>query len=145
MLVRNIVPVLTAVAAFALTSGAQEQPQKTIRHVPIKATSPASGKEMYTNYCAVCHGAEGKGTGPAASALKAPPADLTVLSKNNGGKYPALKVASAIRGDVDVAAHGNKEMPMWGSLFGSISGGHQTEVDQRVSNLNRYIESLQSK
>lgn len=144
MLARNIIPVMTAVAAFALTSAAQEQTPK-IQHVPIKATSPASGKEMYTNYCAVCHGAEGKGNGPAASALKAPPADLTVLSKNNGGKYPALKVASAIRGDVDVAAHGNKEMPMWGSLFGTISGGHQTEVDQRVSNLNSYIKSLQSK
>ena len=67
-------------------------PKKTIQHVPMKPTSPVSGKEMYTNYCAVCHGTEGKGNGPAAEALKTPPSDLTVLSKKNGGKYPALKV-----------------------------------------------------
>jgi mono/diheme cytochrome c family protein len=100
---------------------------------------------MYVNYCAVCHGTEGKGNGPAADALKTPPSDLTVLSKNNGGMYPALKVASAIRGDSSVAAHGTKEMPIWGKLFRTISGGHQSEVDQRVANLVTYIKSLQSK
>jgi mono/diheme cytochrome c family protein len=140
-----MIQVLTVVAGFALISGAQEQPQKTIQHVPVKPVSPASGKEMYVNYCAVCHGTEGKGNGPAADALKTPPSDLTVLSKNNGGMYPALKVASAIRGDSSVAAHGTKEMPIWGKLFRTISGGHQSEVDQRVANLVTYIKSLQSK
>ena len=99
---------------------------------------------MFTSYCAACHGAEGKGNGPAAEALKTPPSDLTALSKNNGGKYPALKVTSAIRGDVAVGAHGSKEMPVWGNLFRTISGGHETEVDQRVANLVSYIKSLQS-
>ena len=143
MLVRRVIPVLMVVAAFALTSGAQE-PKKTIQHVPMKPTSPVSGKEMFTSYCAACHGAEGKGNGPAAEALKTPPPDLTVLSKKNGGKYPALKVASAIRGEAAVGAHGSKEMPVWGSLFRTISGGHQGEVDQRVANLVSYIKSLQS-
>jgi mono/diheme cytochrome c family protein len=144
MLVRRVIQVLMVVTAFALTSGAQEQPKKTIQHVPIKPTSAASGKEMYTNYCAVCHGTEGKGNGPAADALKTPPPDLTVLTKNNGGRYPALKVSSAIRGDAQVAAHGSKEMPVWGKLFWKISEGHQSEVDQRVANLVHYIKSLQS-
>jgi mono/diheme cytochrome c family protein len=144
MFVRKVIQVLMVVAAFALTSGAQEEPKKTIQHVPMKPTSSASGKEMYTTYCAVCHGTEGKGNGPAADALKTPPPDLTVLSKNNGGKYPALKVSSAVRGDARVAAHGSKEMPVWGKLFHSMSGGHQSEVDQRVANLVSYIKSLQS-
>ena len=144
MLVRRIIQVLMVVAAFALASGAQEEPKKTINTVPMKPTSPASGKGMFTNYCAACHGAEGKGNGPAAEALKIPPADLTLLSKNNGGKFPALKVGSSIRGDSDVAAHGSKEMPVWGDLFRAISGGHQTEVDQRVANLVSYVKSLQS-
>ena len=56
--------------------------QNEIRHVPVKATSPASGPEMYTSYCAVCHGLDGKGNGPAAEALKVPPPDLTALAKN---------------------------------------------------------------
>ena len=144
MLVRKAIQVLMVVAAFALTSGAQEEPKKTIQHVPIKPTSPASGKEMYTTYCAVCHGTEGKGNGPAADALKTPPADLTALSKNNEGKYPALKVSSTIRGEARVPAHGSKEMPVWEKLFWSMSGGHQAEVDQRVANLVTYIKSLQS-
>jgi mono/diheme cytochrome c family protein len=123
----------------------QDQPEKAIKHVPIKATSPVSGTEMYTAYCAVCHGTDGKGGGPAASALKVPPSDLTLLSKNNGGKYPALKVTSAIHGEGSVPAHGSKEMPVWGSLFWKMSGGHESEVQQRVTNLTQYIETLQAK
>ena len=144
MLVRRIIQVLMVVAAFAVASGAQEQPKKSIQHVPMKGTSPASGKEMYISYCAVCHGTDGKGNGPAAEALKTPPADLTMLSKNSDGKYPALKVGSAIRGDAAVAAHGSKDMPVWGHLFRTISGGHESEVDQRVANLVAYIKTLQA-
>ena len=96
-------------------------------------------------YCAVCHGTDGKGGGPAASALKVPPTDLTVLSKNNGGKYPALKVSASIRGESATPAHGSKEMPVWGTLFWSMSQGHEGEVQERVTNLTHYIETLQVK
>jgi mono/diheme cytochrome c family protein len=145
MFARKGIPLIMVVAAMGLTLRAQEQPSPTIQHVPIQSTSAASGKGMFNSYCAACHGADAKGDGPAAEALKTPPADLTVLSKNNGGKYPGLKVSSAIRGDSNVPAHGNKEMPVWGRLFSSISGGHESEVVQRIANLNRYIESLQVK
>jgi mono/diheme cytochrome c family protein len=145
MPVRKFISALAVLMAFALVLGAQEQPQKTIKHVPIKPTSAASGQEMYKTYCAVCHGTDGKGGGPAAEALKTPPTDLTMLSKNNGGKYPGLKVASTIRGEANLPAHGSKDMPVWGKLFWSMSGGHEAEVQQRVSNLNSYIESLQAK
>jgi len=124
---------------------AQEPSDKSIKHVPIKPTSPVSGKEMYTTYCAVCHGTDGKGGGPAASALKVPPTDLTLLSKNNGGKFPAMKVTASIHGESATPAHGTKEMPVWGSLFFNLSGGQQSEVQQRVTNLTRYIETLQAK
>jgi mono/diheme cytochrome c family protein len=122
-----------------------QDPPKTIQHATVKTTSPASGKGMFTSYCAVCHGTDGKGGGPAASALKTIPADLTLLSKNNGGKYPALKVSSAIRGTNDLPAHGSKDMPVWGPLFWDLSNGHEGEVQQRVSNLTRYIETQQAK
>jgi mono/diheme cytochrome c family protein len=145
MCAREMILLVVVVGAFGLTFRAQEQPSTTIKHVPMQSTSPASGKEMFNSYCAACHGTDAKGDGPAAAALKTPPADLTVLSKNNGGKYPAMKVSSAIRGDIDVPAHGNKEMPVWGRLFSSMSGGHEGEVVQRIANLNHYIESLQVK
>jgi len=145
MYVNKLFPTFAALIVFACTLVAQDQSQKVIQHTTVQSTSSASGKEMYTAYCAVCHGTDGKGGGPAASALKVPPADLTLLSKNNGGKYPALKVASAIRGESDLAAHGSKEMPVWGSLFWSMSHGHEGEVQQRVANLTKYIETLQAK
>ena len=131
--------------AVAAQDQTQNQTQPVIHHVPVKQTSAASGKEMYTTYCAVCHGTDGKGGGPAPSALKTPPTDLTLLSKNNGGKYPGLKVSAAIRGESNVPAHGSKDMPVWGSLFLNLSHGHESEVQQRVSNLSQYIESLQAK
>jgi len=132
---------------FAVMSmaSAQDQPKTEIKHVPIKQTSAASGAEMYKSYCAVCHGVDGKGNGPAAEALKTPPTDLTALAARNGGKYPSLKVVAVIRGEETLSAHGTKEMPIWGNLFWSMSGGHESEVQQRVTNLNKYIESLQKK
>ena len=149
MSIKKLVLVFAALAVFACTVAAQDQTQgqnqKVIQHVPMKATSPASGKEMYTTYCAVCHGMDGKGGGPAASALKIPPTDLTGLSKSNGGKYPSLKVMAVIRGEADLPSHGSREMPVWGALFWSASGGHEGEVQQRVANLTQYIESLQAK
>src|SRR5262249_13770003 len=130
---------------FAIAGIAQDQPKKVIKNVPVTATSPSSGVEMYKAYCAVCHGTDGKGNGPAASALKVPPTDLTALTKNNGGKFPDMKVVSSIRGEASVSAHGTKEMPVWGHLFWSMSHGHEGEVQQRVANVSKYIESLQAK
>jgi copper resistance protein D len=45
--------------------------------VPYNALSIASGLHLYGEHCAVCHGAEGYGDGPAAAALRPRPADLT--------------------------------------------------------------------
>lgn len=149
MFIKKIGGIVVALSLLLALATAQDQSQdqsgKVIKHVPVKVTSAASGKEMYESYCAVCHGTDGKGNGPAASALKTPPTDLTTLSKNNGGKYPSLKVSAAIRGDSDITAHGTKEMPVWGSLFRDMSQGHEGEVQQRVNNLTKYIESLQGK
>ena len=141
---RNFGSVFAVVLALVILSSAQEA-TKEVKKVPIKQTSANSGQEMYKAYCAVCHGVAGKGDGPAASALKVSMTDLTKLAQRNGGKYPALKVSSILRGDEVVASHGSKEMPIWGKLFWSVSGGSQAEVQQRIANLNRYIESIQTK
>ena len=85
---------------------------------------------MFNNYCAVCHGKDGKGGGPAASALKTPPADLTTLAQKNGGKYPSAHISSVIRGQASMPSHGSQDMPVWGPLFSSISQGHESDVQQ---------------
>jgi mono/diheme cytochrome c family protein len=135
--------VLVAVSAFTVAQDAGQT--TTIKHVPITNTPSNSGKQMFNSYCAVCHGNDGKGNGPAASAMKTPPADLTLVAQKNGGKYPSAHVASVIRGQATLASHGNSEMPVWGPLFSSISQGHAAEVQQRISNLVQYIDTLQAK
>jgi mono/diheme cytochrome c family protein len=141
----GIVAALVVLAVFAMAQQPAPTQEKVIKHVPVKQTNPASGQEMYTSYCAVCHGADGTGNGPAASALKVPPTDLTTLAPKNGGTYPALQVSTVLRGDVDLPAHGSEDMPVWGRLFRSMSQGHNSEVQQRIANLNQYVESLQKK
>jgi mono/diheme cytochrome c family protein len=99
---------------------------------------------MFTEYCAVCHGPLGKGDGPAASALKKTPADLTQLTAKNGGKFPELRIAQYISGDETVASHGTRDMPIWGSIFHSTGEG--SAVDQlRIHNLSDYVKTLQAK
>ncbi|MBZ5685484.1 MAG: cytochrome c [Acidobacteriia bacterium] len=114
MLIRSISLIVGLVVCLAIFGASQ---QKEIRHVPVKLTSPASGPKMFKAYCAVCHGIDGRGNGPAAEALKVPPSDLTALAKRNAGKYPSDHVTSAIRGELHLPPHGSKEMPVWGALF----------------------------
>ncbi len=46
---------------------------------PIEATSASiqKGKNLYAEYCAMCHGDQGKGDGPMAESLDPKPANLT--------------------------------------------------------------------
>ena len=133
---------LSAIAVGQATS-AQNVPQ--VKHVPITNAPSNSGKEMFKSYCAVCHGVDGKGNGPAATAMKTPPTDMTSLAKKNGGQYPASHVAAVIRGQALTPSHGSQDMPIWGPLFSSISQGHEAQVQQRITNLVNYIETLQAK
>ena len=71
------------------------------------------GKMEYGESCAACHGVTGKGDGPFAAQLKSPVPDLTVLTKNNGGVFPALRVYNVIDGRQELLAHGTREMPIW--------------------------------
>ena len=103
------------------------------------------GPDLFHAHCAACHGPDGKGNGPAGAALKTKPADLTVLAKNNGGKFPTQRVQKFISGDdPSLLAHGSREMPVWGPIF------HQIEEDQdfgnvRLQNLIKYLETIQQK
>jgi mono/diheme cytochrome c family protein len=123
--------------------GAAQQPN--VVNIPVGHTSANSGKEMYEAYCATCHGKDGSGHGPAAAALKIPPTDLTVLARQHAGKFPSIKVYRAITGEAGIAAHGSKEMPIWGPIFMSMSHQHESEVHLRVANLTDYVKSMQQK
>jgi len=130
--------------ATSIASGGQEA-KSAVKHDTAATTSPASGKDMFMSYCASCHGKGAKGDGPAARALNQAPADLTTLAKRNGGKFPADKVTSVLRGQATLMAHGDQEMPVWGPVFWKMSQGHEEQVQMRIANLARYIASLQEK
>jgi mono/diheme cytochrome c family protein len=78
---------------------------------------PPTGEELYVRYCASCHGISGKGDGPVAASLRNPPPDLTTLSRQ--GRFDAANLMAIIDGRRVVPAHGPREMPVWGAIFGS--------------------------
>ena len=148
MRVMKFISLAVILVGISTCAVAQEAPAKTaptVKHVPITNTASNSGKEMFNSYCAVCLGKDGKGNGPAASAMKTPPTDLTLLAQKDGGKYPAPHVSAVIRGQATTPSHGSQDMPVWGPLFSSISQGHDAQVQQRIANLVSYVESLQAK
>ena len=116
---------------------------------PGEAQEANYGQAEYLNSCAVCHGPEGKGDGPLAEELMTRPADLTVLSKKNKGRFPYHRVFAVIDGRYIVPGHGTREMPVWGrqfleedvKVFGP-SGG-EIVTTERIHELAGYLESLQ--
>lgn len=75
------------------------------------------GKQEFDNKCAVCHGKSGKGDGGVTELLKKAPADLTLLSKKNGGVFPYDRVTAVIDGRTAIKAHGERDMPIWGREY----------------------------
>jgi mono/diheme cytochrome c family protein len=139
MTLRNAIASLGLLAL--MTAGAIAQPK--LEKVPPVATSPASGKEMFDAYCAVCHGPNGQGDGPAAKALNKAPANLTQLAAKNGNRFPDAVVSRYIAGEETVAAHETRDMPMWGRVFHSMESN--ASIDQlRIRNLTDYVKSLQT-
>jgi len=106
---------------------------------------PLSGKQLYSSYCALCHGGDGKGGGPFSTQLKVWPPDLTQLAKKNGGVFPAMHVQEAIDGEFGKSAHGTSEMPIWGPVFRSMAHGGKDSARVRINALVKYLESMQEK
>ena len=105
----------------------------------------AEGRRLYRIYCSGCHGAQGRGDGPAADDLGPAPADLTVIQRNNDGVYPARKLEKSISGLDSEPGHRRREMPLWGFAFRETgSDADQTEaVEEKIRKLVKYIESIQ--
>jgi mono/diheme cytochrome c family protein len=112
-----------------------------------------AGQTYYTQYCANCHGKDGKGNGPKSVELKKPAPDLTTLSKTHGGKFPYEYVLGILDGETPFPAHGSAEMPAWGATFQSDTGsgigggdpGDAAAVRGRLMLLVDYLKSIQQK
>lgn len=107
------------------------------------------GEAEYLNSCAACHGGRGIGNGPLAPALVTRPADLTELTKKNGGEFPYYRVFAVIDGRYVVPGHGDRDMPVWGRqfieedarTFGPLGG--EIVTTDRIHALAEYIATLQ--
>src|SRR5262249_6335369 len=101
----------------------------------------------YQRYCAICHGVDGKGKGLMTKLLTIPPANLTQLTKKNGGKFPFSQVYRVIDGREEIRGHGTGEKPIWGARFEADAGGNdrraRSQVAGQILSLVFYLQHVQ--
>jgi mono/diheme cytochrome c family protein len=112
------------------------------------------GKREYDSNCAACHGIKGKGDGPYNPFLtQKTSSDLTLLSKKNGGVFPYQRAYEIVDGRQAVAAHGERDMPIWGADYIAKSAGDYMDVPydpelyvrMRITALLDYLNRMQVK
>ncbi len=103
------------------------------------------GALSYRIHCMNCHGSSGTGDGPMAELLKIVPTDLTRLAQRHDGEFPTESVYRAIDGRQEIAAHGTRQMPVWGIGFQDPGRDSDQEeaVRAKILDLVAYLESLQ--
>jgi mono/diheme cytochrome c family protein len=132
-----------AVMCLALPAGVVHLGARAVGVATEEAPQASSGRDLFVTYCASCHGVTGAGNGPAASAMRQRPPDLTGLAIANGGMFPAERVRRIIDGR-DVESHGDRDMPVWGDAFKSTGGGRSEEsVRQRITLILELLMSIQ--
>jgi mono/diheme cytochrome c family protein len=141
-------PVLvTAVCVVALLVKGEAQARQPEEPPNAPASQPTfTGRDVFKDYCAVCHGMSARGDGPLADSMKRRPPDLTVLATQNGGVFPAEQVRKIIDGRDPVPGHGGPDMPVWGRAFkASRLGSSEESVKSVIDALVQHVESLQQK
>lgn len=121
------------------------------------------GKQLYTKYCASCHGNDAKGDGTVGLLMNPKASDLTVMAKKNGGKFPFYETMLLINGrsatsqnpDASLPglpkAHGAASMPVWGEVFSrdELSKGSsmdlQLQATGKIMMITEYLQSVQAK
>jgi len=135
-MVTELAPALIAVAlVVAIPQIAQADMERT-------------GQQEFRANCAVCHGIEARGDGPMADLFDPRPSNLTLLSRQNDGFFPYGTVFDSIDGRSEVAAHGPRDMPVWGEALqasgDSIGPDRELLAYGRILALTRYLERLQA-
>lgn len=97
--------------------------------LPAQAGEPRAGEHLYEHYCASCHGVNGRGNGPAAAALRPPPADMSDPAWQEAVSDAYLR--DIIR-DGGTGVGRSPQMPPWGHTL------DEAELERLV----RYIRSF---
>lgn len=113
-------PLVVAIGVLALGCERQSastptpEPARTASVPPAASPKPQDGAALYRQFCANCHGLDGKGGGPAAAALPVRPADHT-----DGAVMGKLSDADVFRviKDGGQAVGKSPVMPRWGGIL----------------------------
>jgi hypothetical protein len=76
--------------------------------------------------------------------MRRTPPDLTKFAMRNGGVFPRERVRQIVEGR-GVAAHGDRDMPVWGDLFKYASGGKPDPVTARIDALVEFLAVIQER
>ena len=98
-----------------------------------------TGAELFATHCAACHGDSAEGDGPTAAVMTIAVPNLRTLSMRNGGEFPADAVVAYIDGREERAAHGSREMPVWGDLLQAENAAGEP----RIATLVAFLKGLQ--
>ena len=110
-----------------------------------------AGEAEFNNSCASCHGNDAKGAGFLTRLFRGiDPGDLSQLATNNGGQFPSKRVFEVIDGRAEVAAHGDRKMPVWGERYWETAMSeygpeefNEQRAQNRVRELVVYLEAIQ--
>ncbi len=136
MSARLLRPVLSAVIVASVACAT----------VKAEDLSTYSGPELFRVYCASCHGADGRGSGPVAASLKDDVPDLTQIARRHGGHFPAEQLHRIIDGRKALPPHGTREMPVWGHAFRAAAADDpqsEAKSDRLIDLLVQYLRSIQ--
>jgi mono/diheme cytochrome c family protein len=109
-----------------------------------KAAQAQRGEELYQKYCTECHGESADAA--LLASLKTAPPDLTkILERRNISDFPLQEIAQIIDGRREIAAHGDREMPVWGNdLKDKENLATDGELRGKLGELVAYLMSIQS-
>jgi len=84
----------------------------------------------------------GRGDGPVSQVLKKKVPDFATLAARRGGEFPGPDLEKMIMGETaSQAAHGNREMPVWGPVFRRVEDDKDLGL-VRVRRLVEYVQTL---
>lgn len=109
---------------------------------------PNSGRSVYLDKCAACHGVAGKGNGYLAASLESAPPDLTQIAARRDGVWPALEIMGIVDG-YSKRYFPYSDMPIYdefleGNLVTFDTGnGIQTQIPAGLLAISNYLETIQ--
>jgi mono/diheme cytochrome c family protein len=110
----------------------------------LPAGAAPDGAQLFMNHCAACHGRDAEGAGPVAAVMQTTVPNLRTLAQRNGGTFPTDAVTAYIDGREVKAAHGDRQMPIWGEVFrGPEQGTAQRTVRERIAALVTFLKGIQ--